>query len=591
VQLAQARELEAKLAEEYRTVQLLRASMAGEASARGKRARELGIQARDRINADFNVNDPSTPPRASQKLIIAATLLWAMPAPSTPEARNLHREAQALIEQAVVQQAESSASRIRQQGDARDDGGAQGPEPSVHAGRATERPANPGRTPARERLLDTRGQARDGDALNVINARRTNKAEARAAAGYHPRRGGRYGSEEDRSPTPEPPGTCVFSREIRAATFPQRFRQPTTIVKYNGETDSHVWLNDYRLACQLGGATSDEVIIRNLPLHLADPARTWLEHLPASQIHNWDDLVHTFIGNFQGTYVRPGNSWDLRSCTQRPGESLRDFIRRFSKRCTELPSVAQSEIVHAFLEGTTCRDLVRELGRSPPVDSNELIDIATSFASGEEAVGAIFDGKKGKRTDDATAEGSKSKELHWKDKRGKKGKKTRREAREQGRDTDDDEALAVDPARRGPRPAPRGPGVFDDMLKKPCPYHKTPVNYTLEQCDMLKKFYGRDTAKDGEAKKDGGDGDAGGFPAVENVFLIFGGPTVDMSSRQRKRERHEVLAAEKAPPSFLDWSEDAITFSREDHPNRIPNPGQYPLVVDPVIGNARFSKS
>jgi hypothetical protein len=63
-----------------------------------------------------------------------------------------------------------------------------------------------------------------------------------------------------------------------------------------------------------------------------------------------------------------------------------------------------------------------------------------------------------------------------------------------------------------------------------------------------------------------------------------------MSNSQRKRERHEVLAAEKAPPSFLDWLEDAITFSREDHPNRIPNPGQYPLVVDPVIGNARFSK-
>jgi hypothetical protein len=246
--------------------------------------------------------------------------------------------------------------------------------------------------------------------------------------------------------------------------------------------------------------------------------------------------------------------------------------------------------VHAFLEGTTCRDLVRELGRSPPVDSNELFDIATSFASGEEAVGAIFDGKKGKRTDDAPAEGCKSKELHHKNKRGKKGKKPRREAREQGRDGDDAEALAVDPARRGPRPAPRGPGVFDDMLKKPCLYHKTPVNHTLEQCDLLKRFYGHAAAKDAEAKKDGGDGDAGGFPAVENIFLIFGGPTVDMSSRQRRRERHEVLAAEKAPPSFLDWSEDTITFSREDHPNRIPNPGQYPLVVDPVIGNARFSK-
>jgi hypothetical protein len=98
--------------------------------------------------------------------------------------------------------------------------------------------------------------------------------------------------------------------------------------------------------------------------------------------------------------VRPGNSWDLHACTQKPGESLRVFIRHFSKHCTELPSVAQSEIMHAFLEGTTCWNLVRELRRSPPVDSNELFDIATSFASGEEAVGAIFDGKKDKRVDD-----------------------------------------------------------------------------------------------------------------------------------------------------------------------------------------------
>jgi hypothetical protein len=37
-----------------------------------------------------------------------------MPTPSTPEARNLHREARALIEQVAVQQDKSSASRIHQ---------------------------------------------------------------------------------------------------------------------------------------------------------------------------------------------------------------------------------------------------------------------------------------------------------------------------------------------------------------------------------------------------------------------------------------------------------------------------------------------
>jgi hypothetical protein len=157
-------------------------------------------------------------------------------------------------------------------------------------GGAAGQPANQGRTLVRERILDTRGQAQDGDARNVINARRTGNAETQVAAGYHPRRGGRYDSCEDRSPTPEPPGTRVFSREIRTTSFPQRFHQPTLIDKYTGETGPRVWLDNYRLACQLGGATTDKVISHNLPLHLADSARTWLEHLPPSQIHNWDDV-------------------------------------------------------------------------------------------------------------------------------------------------------------------------------------------------------------------------------------------------------------------------------------------------------------
>jgi hypothetical protein len=104
--------------EEYRAVWLLRASIAGEASARDERPRELGKQARERINVDFDIDNPNTPPRASQKLVAAATLLRAMPAPSTPEARNLNCEARALIEQAAVQQVESSVSYIRQQGSA-----------------------------------------------------------------------------------------------------------------------------------------------------------------------------------------------------------------------------------------------------------------------------------------------------------------------------------------------------------------------------------------------------------------------------------------------------------------------------------------
>jgi hypothetical protein len=75
--------------------------------------------------------------------------------------------------------------------------------------------------------------------------------------GYHPKRGGRCDSEEDRSPSPEPPAPRVFSRAIRRASFPARFRALTTITKYSGETRPELWLADYRLTCQLGGADND----------------------------------------------------------------------------------------------------------------------------------------------------------------------------------------------------------------------------------------------------------------------------------------------------------------------------------------------
>jgi hypothetical protein len=152
----------------------------------------------------------------------------------------------------------------------------------------------------RERLHDTRGHTDNGDARNIINGKK-----------HNPQWGERFDPEHDRGVSPEPPGTRVFNQEIRTAPFPPRFHQPSTLVKYTGETDPVLELNDYRLTCQLGGAADDTVIIRNLPLHLADTTRTWLEHLPMSQIHDMDDLVRIFVGNFLGTYVRLGNSWDL----------------------------------------------------------------------------------------------------------------------------------------------------------------------------------------------------------------------------------------------------------------------------------------
>jgi hypothetical protein len=44
-----------------------------------------------------------------------------------------------------------------------------------------------------------------------------------------------------------------------------------------------------------------------------------------------------------------------------------------------------------------------------------------------------------------------------------------------------------------------------------------------------------------------------------------------------------VNAIMPAEPSFMHWSEAAITWGREDHLRLMPSPGEYALVLDPVI--------
>ena len=119
------------------------------------------------------------------------------------------------------------------------------------------------------------------DARDTLDARRRTCSDAREGAshGYHPHRGGHYDSGEDRSPSPNLLGPQAFGRHILNAVFPPQYRPPTNNLKYSRETNSGLWVKDYRLACQAGGPDNDNFIIRNLPLFLADSAQKWLEHL------------------------------------------------------------------------------------------------------------------------------------------------------------------------------------------------------------------------------------------------------------------------------------------------------------------------
>jgi hypothetical protein len=147
-----------------------------------------------------------------------------------------------------------------------------------------------------------------------------------------------------------------------------------------------------------------------------------------------------------------------------------------------LPNTTDSDVIGAFLAGTTCRDLVSKLGHKTPTKANELMDIATKFASGQEAVEAIFrkdkqpQGAQKEDTPEATAQ------------RGAKKKaKKKAQAKRNAVNTD----LVAAAERRNPWKPPGGANAFDKMLKESCPYHWGPVKHTLKECDMLWRYFNK----------------------------------------------------------------------------------------------------
>jgi hypothetical protein len=202
---------------------------------------------------------------------------------------------------------------------------------STHAGGLDPHRAHAGRDACSPDRLGDEHLCRD----------RRARLEEKVRRGYHPRRGGRYDSEEDRSPSPEPPGPRAFSRAIRRMPFPAQFRAPTTITKYSGETRPELWLANYRLACQLGGTVDDNLIIRNIPYSSpTPPGPGWsiclLRRSPTGMTWSGPSLetskVHTYA---LGT---PGISEAAASSQGNPCESTSGGFRSSAPSCPTSPT-------------------------------------------------------------------------------------------------------------------------------------------------------------------------------------------------------------------------------------------------------------
>jgi hypothetical protein len=406
---------------------------------------------------------------------------------------------------------------------------------------------------------------------------------------------------------------------------PKGFKLPHDQQKYDGSQEPQSWLSDYLQAVKILGGTK-EPAMQILQLHLTGAARSWLSKLEKETIGSWEELTKKFTSNFKSTYKRPASIEEVKACVQQRNETLRAYIQRWSIIKNSAVKVSNERAIDAFTLGLRRGDLVEEMGRIKPKTVSDLMDIANRFADGEDACN-------NKRTrspedDRGNRHGGQRRRSHNYDNYGSHSQVAAgyKDNSYQGNDRSssayhsyvkEDYGSSKKFQTKEPREYNQSP---EDMLNGPCHIHSAFIDEKRVSRHAMKditrwflKLQGAALNKQAEAKRQGYEGntnntsasqqgnngapqgqdqpnqghdnDGGYVPSKGHIIAMI--QPVPKSNKEEKSITRQVNLAVTLPPTtteYLQWSEQPIEFSRDDHPITVPRSRNAPLVLKAQIG-------
>jgi hypothetical protein len=105
----------------------------------------------------------------------------------------------------------------------------------------------------------------------------------------------------------------------------------------------------------------------------------------------WADLSQAFTLNFQATYIRPENTFNLGRVTIKAGEHLRDYTNRFFKNRNTCVSVRDNQVIDSYKKGLRDCKVFEKIHESGATKVMPLMEVFNKLIDTEEALVNQFD--------------------------------------------------------------------------------------------------------------------------------------------------------------------------------------------------------
>jgi hypothetical protein len=124
---------------------------------------------------------------------------------------------------------------------------------------------------------------------------------------------------------------------------------------------------------------------------MGDTPLLWLNNLPTSSITSWADLSQAFTSNFQAMYNCPGNAFNLRRVTMKPGERLQDYTNRFFENRNTCVGVRDDQVIDSYKKGLRDCKVFEKIHESGASAVAPLMEVVNKLIDTEEALVNQFD--------------------------------------------------------------------------------------------------------------------------------------------------------------------------------------------------------